>query len=55
VGIVAGFILHVLLSVVVVQGQGTTTAPAKRECKKSAPARDSAAPQRPAPIVSMRS
>jgi hypothetical protein len=54
VGVAAGFALHLLLSLVVLQGQETRPRPhAPAECKKSSPARETGgAGQRGTPSVS---
>lgn len=48
IGIFAGLALHVLLSMVVLRGQGIGSGPAGPiECRKPSPARDAAAPAAP--------
>ena len=55
VGVAAGLALHLLLSLVVVQGRELRARPhAPAECKKSNPARDTGGgTQRPTPSVSV--
>ena len=55
VGIAAGLVLHLLLSLVVLHGHELwSRPPAPATCKKSAPARESGAPaNRPTPSVSV--
>ena len=55
VGIAAGLALHLLLSLVVLQGKELWSRPAApATCKKSAPARDTGTPaNRPTPSVSV--
>ena len=56
VGIAAGLVLHLLLSLVVLHGKELwSRPPAPATCKKSAPARESGTPaNRPTPSVSVR-
>lgn len=52
IGLVAGLALHLLFSMVVLQGEGLgheRSAPS--QCKKSSPARDAGTPAKPGPVV----
>jgi hypothetical protein len=44
VGVAAGLVLHLLLSLVVLQGKELWSRPAPAACKKNNPARDAGAP-----------
>ena len=55
VGIAAGLVLHMLLSLVVLQGQGLRSgSPGPAECKKSSPARETGVPAPPRGTPSVR-
>jgi hypothetical protein len=50
IGLVAGLALHLLFSMVVLQGKALRHEPPS-QCKKSSPARDAAAPAKPGSAV----